>query len=191
MPTADRRAFVPRAIEYFLRQDYPHKELIILDDGSEAVADLVPETPEIHYERLPQSLSIGAKRNLACERARGEVIVHWDDDDWHAPWRLTYQVAELVRAKADLCGLSRTPFYEAKTDRAWQHVYSGSRPWVCAGTMVFTKTFSQRNRFPNLNVGEDTQFVWATTGTRVAMLENPDFYVAMIHPANTSPKRSV
>jgi hypothetical protein len=29
MPTANRRAFVPRAVVYFLRQDYPNKELVI------------------------------------------------------------------------------------------------------------------------------------------------------------------
>ena len=29
-------AFVPRAIEYFLRQDYAHKQLVIVDDGREA-----------------------------------------------------------------------------------------------------------------------------------------------------------
>jgi glycosyltransferase involved in cell wall biosynthesis len=33
MPTFNRRAFVPQAIRYFLRQDFEHKELIIVDDG--------------------------------------------------------------------------------------------------------------------------------------------------------------
>ena len=32
MPTANRRAFVPQAIHYFLQQDYPRRELIILDE---------------------------------------------------------------------------------------------------------------------------------------------------------------
>jgi glycosyltransferase involved in cell wall biosynthesis len=29
MPTADRCRFVPAAIEYFRRQDYPERELVI------------------------------------------------------------------------------------------------------------------------------------------------------------------
>jgi len=29
-----RRMFVPNAIKYFLNQDYPNKELIIIDDGT-------------------------------------------------------------------------------------------------------------------------------------------------------------
>jgi len=89
MPTHDRRPFVGRAIEHFLRQDYPHRELIIVDDGADAVRDLVPdlgsETPRIRYLRLESRRTLGAKRNLAGREAQGEVIVHWDDDDWMAP----------------------------------------------------------------------------------------------------------
>ena len=42
MPTADRRRFVPLAIQNFLQQDYPNRELVILDDGQDSVADLAP-----------------------------------------------------------------------------------------------------------------------------------------------------
>jgi len=42
---------------------------------------------------------VGAKRNLACDLANGDIIVHWDDDDWMADWRLSYQVEQLMRAE--------------------------------------------------------------------------------------------
>ena len=93
MPTYNRRAFVPQAIRCFLRQDYPNCELLVIDDGTEPVADCVPESENIRYVRLDQKMTIGAKRNLACEQARGEFIVHWDDDDWYPPWRVRMQVA--------------------------------------------------------------------------------------------------
>src|SRR5262249_23901876 len=88
MPTADRRKFVPKAISYFQAQDYPNKELIIIDDGAESAVDLVPNDPLIRYIRLYAKKTVGAKRNMACEEARGEIIAHWDDDDWMASWRL-------------------------------------------------------------------------------------------------------
>ena len=110
MPTANRRAFVPQAIRYFLRQDYAKKELLVLDDGSDPVADLVPNSDVIRYIRLPQRMSLGAKRNLACAEARGEVIAHWDDDDWYAAFRLQYQVKSLVSSTAEICG-SRQPLF--------------------------------------------------------------------------------
>jgi glycosyltransferase involved in cell wall biosynthesis len=57
MPTYNRRHFVPQAIKYFLRQDYPHKELIILDDGTDKIRDLVLDFPEMQYFLRGQFLS--------------------------------------------------------------------------------------------------------------------------------------
>ncbi|HWU89495.1 MAG TPA: glycosyltransferase, partial [Kofleriaceae bacterium] len=85
MPTCDRRPFVPRAVRQFLAQRWPDAELIIVDDGERPVEDLVPAHERIRYLRLPARRSIGHKRNLACEAATGELVVHWDDDDWMAP----------------------------------------------------------------------------------------------------------
>lgn len=51
MPTYNRRAFVPQAIYYFLRQDYPNKELIIVDDSTDEVGDLIPGDERIRYIR--------------------------------------------------------------------------------------------------------------------------------------------
>src|SRR5512137_1714402 len=78
MPTCNRRKFVPRAIQYFLRQDYPFRELIVVDDGTDGVRDLIPGDGRIRYIRIGKKLTIGAKRNLACEQAVGEIILHWD-----------------------------------------------------------------------------------------------------------------
>ena len=63
MPTADRPAIVPRAIQYLLRQDYPAKELVILDDGADSVADLIPGDPRIRKLRETRRRTVGAKRN--------------------------------------------------------------------------------------------------------------------------------
>src|SRR5574341_607392 len=111
MPTANRRRFVPRAVEQFLRQDYPEAELLILDDGDDPIEDLVPPGANIRYLRLPARLALGAKRNLACEQARGELILHWDDDDWMAPHRVRYQVETLLEQGAEICGLRKMYFY--------------------------------------------------------------------------------
>src|SRR5215204_4099526 len=96
MPTYNRRRFVARAVEYFRRQDYTRSELLIVDDGSDAVQDLVPKRRRVRYIQLPSRHSVGAKRNIACEQARGDIILHWDDDDWHAPHRVRYQVEALL-----------------------------------------------------------------------------------------------
>jgi len=112
MPTANRRAHVTRSIQLFLRQDYPNRELLVLDDGEDRVDDLMPDDHRIRYVGLEQRSVLGEKRNLGCELARGEIVVHWDDDDWQAPNRLSYQVAALRRHGAGMCGLNRVLFFD-------------------------------------------------------------------------------
>jgi glycosyltransferase involved in cell wall biosynthesis len=191
MPTADRRCFVPQAIRCFQAQDYPNKELIILDDGADSIMDLIPNDPQIHYTRLVHKQTVGAKRNLACESARGEIIAHWDDDDWHAPHRLSYQVASLTQGASEVCGANRLYFYNIDTGSAWQYIYPESqRLWLAGGTLCYRRAFWLAHRFADVNVGEDTRFVWSTPVDRLLLLPDASWYVAIIHRHNVSPKRT-
>ena len=190
MPTRDRRAFVPLAVECFLAQDYPERELVVLDDGREPVDDLLPNDSRIRYERLERQLVIGAKRNHACGLARGELVAHWDDDDWSAAGRISAQVASLERAGAAVTGLRALHFLDPVARRAWLYTYPArsSRPWVAGGSLCYRRMFWKAHPFQEVAVGEDTRFVWAR-GARVLALERRDLYVAMMHRGNTSPKR--
>lgn len=191
MPTANRFPFAHRAIRYFLDQDYPHKELIVLDDGDDSLADQIGSVEKCRYVRLDQRTPLGAKRNLACKEAAGDIIVHWDDDDWMASWRLSYQVKALIESNAAVCGLDKLYFYEPARDQAFQYVYpERARFWVAGATLCYLKSFWRENPFPNINVGEDTRFVWGGDARKMIALPDASFYVAMIHPGNTSRKRT-
>lgn len=192
MPTADRRAFVPQAIHYFLRQDYAERELVVVDDGESSVADLIPDDPRIRYARLDGRHVIGAKRNLACELARGEIVAHWDDDDWMADHRLSYQVrALLARPDAEVCGLSRILFYDPSAGTAWEYVYpEGKHGWVAGNTLCYRKSSWERHRFPEVQEGEDTRFVDRLPHSAVIALDDNTFFIGVIHARNTSPKQT-
>lgn len=191
MPTANRRRFVPQAIRYFLAQDYPSKELLILDDGEDGVADLVPDYPSIRYLRLERRMSLGAKRNVACEAAAGEIIAHWDDDDWMAPRRLRYQVEALLGAAAEACGINTLLFYEPEAGRAWKYTYpAGQRFWLSGSTLCYAKNFWAAHPFMEINVGEDSRFVWSGCPERMLVLSDPTFHVGIIHRHNVSPKQT-
>jgi 2-polyprenyl-3-methyl-5-hydroxy-6-metoxy-1,4-benzoquinol methylase len=191
MPTADRRQFVPDAIRCFLAQDYAERELVVIDDGFESVADLMPCDSRIRYRRSETRQPLGAKRNFACREARGDVIVHWDDDDWSAPWRLRYQLEELRKAGADICGLSRVWFHSPAEKKAWEYSYpERGRPWVYGASLCYTREFWERHPFPEIRVGEDTRFVWADAKARVHACPDARFLVARIHDQNTSRKRT-
>jgi glycosyltransferase involved in cell wall biosynthesis len=193
MPTRNRRDFVPTAIGHFLRQDYPSRELIILDDGESGVADLIPDLPSVRYVRLDDlastgPASIGAKRNMACKLARGEIVVHWDDDDWMAAGWLSSQVETLRSHDADLCGLDKVHFFMPSTGKAWRYVYDGKAPWICGGTLCYKKELWRRMPFQDISVGEDNAFVWSSQAKRIAVNARHDLYLSIIHDRNTSPK---
>lgn len=188
MPTRNRRAFVPRAIAQFLSQDHDNRELIVVDDGEDEIADLLPDLPSIRYHRAEGIHSIGAKRNLACEMARGTLIAHWDDDDWMAPQWLSSQVETLAASGADVCGLDRIYFYDPERRSAWRYVWDEDRPWVCGGTLLYARDYWLRTPFAEINVGEDSAFVWSAVSKTIAVNPRNQLYVGIIHDRNTSPK---
>lgn len=192
MPTFNRRAFVPRAIRCFLDQDYPETELLILDDGADAVVDLIPEDPRIHYARDLERRSHGAKCNALCATARGRFIAHWDDDDWYPPDRLTRQAQVLSDPElgVEVCGSSRAYYVDAARGRAWEYGYAGRRrPYVLGNTLCYTRAQWQRNPFQDLWCGSDTQFLSSPTLGRVHDFAEYGFVVASVHENNVSFKR--
>lgn len=190
MPTANRRPFVSAAIELFLAQDYSNKELIIVDDGQDPVGDLIPCQGQIEYLALPQRYRLGTKRNIACNVASGDIIVHWDDDDWHAPWRLSRQVQQLESGGFDICGLDRAFFVDARLGHAWEYIHPRTTmAWVCGASLCYRKSAWALHPFADIDRAEDTRFVFLSRAARIDILENDGFLVARIHETNTCPKR--
>jgi glycosyltransferase involved in cell wall biosynthesis len=189
MPTRNRRRFIKQAISYFLRQDYPRKELIILDDGEDSVADLIPVDEQICYARLHQKLLLGAKRNLGCKMSRGALIAHWDDDDWMAAHRLSAQVEHLRRKDAKVCGARELLFYSPAAGEAWLYSYPhDSRMWLAGGTLLYQRSAWEACPFPEISMGEDDAFIWQLDSKILSAMPDKSFYVALIHPGNTCGK---
>jgi hypothetical protein len=189
LPTYNRRRFLPHAIRYFVRQDYSNKELVIVDDGSDAVEDLVPAHPLIRYVRLPQKITLGSKLNLSCVEARGAIIAQWDDDDWYGADRLSLQLEAMLRTNAEVCGISDLLYYDIGRGTGHRYVYPPQqRPWLLGSSLFFRRELWERNRFAEIDIGMDALFVWAASPERVCSLPNPRFAVHLIHQSNVSPK---
>lgn len=190
MLTSGRRAFVPQAVRLFLRQTYEPRELLVVDDGPEPIADLLPDDPRVRILRLDRPLRIGDKRNRGVEAARGAVVAHWDDDDWYAPDHLRVEVDALRASGAALVGVEAPLFFAPANGRAWQYVYpAGGRPWVCGATLCYWADAWARRPFQNVQVGEDSLFVWDHGHAEVAAAPASAF-VGMVHAGNTSPKQT-
>ncbi len=155
MPTYGRPAFVNEAVAMFLAQDYPARELIVLNDcpGQTYRGDL-PRVRVINMLRRYRTL--GEKRNAAIEMARGEIIAVWDDDDVHLPWRLSWSVREMRR--------HGTPFYRPAEFWAYWgesalHNNQSVPGWVNHGTTTFAKSLWQRaGEYPAMDFREDSEF---------------------------------
>jgi glycosyltransferase involved in cell wall biosynthesis len=190
MPTYNRRRFVPLAVRYFLRQDYPEKELVVVDDGTDCVEDLIPPDPRVRYVRTTGRARVGAKRNLACQSARGPIIAHWDDDDWAARTRLSTQIEILLSTGAGLCGAHSLVYVEPDARRAWQFTYpEDGRHWLVGSTLCYLRELWVHRPFLEVDVGEDSAFVLATPSERVARLTDSRFQVGVLHRHNVSGKR--
>ena len=191
MPTFNRRKFVPLALQYYLRQDYDNRELVIVDDGTDPVRDLIPAHSGISYYQLPNKKSLGEKLNLACEWAKGDIIVHWDDDDWYDTSRISYQVEALREFDAAICGINHLLYFNINTKAAFQYIYPpDERTWLLGSSLCYLKSLWKQHPFAPIDVGMDALFVWATPPDQVKPLSNMEMAIHMIHEDNVSPKNT-
>ena len=193
MPTANRQKYIPFAVRYFLDQDYENAELIIIDDGKETVQDIIPDDPKIKYFYTKPLGTIGLKRNYACEKASGEIIMHWDDDDWHANDWISQQVYHLTHSNADICGVEHVHFYSPITDTLWvgtalnRNNPTSSRNWLNGATLAYWKSFWAKHPFKDLQTREDDDFI-ANSNGKIYAHDYVDGIIVLLHPGNTTVK---
>lgn len=189
MPTADREKYIPFAVEYFLQQDYPNKELVIIDDGKESIKHLLPEDQSIRYFYSDPLGTIGIKRNYACQQAKGDIIMHWDDDDWHASDWISKQVNFLFESGADICGIEHVHFYSPVVDTFWMGTALNKRKarWLNGATLAYWRSFWKLNPFQNKQTAEDDAFI-NSPGAKIYAHDYIDGFVALLHPKNTTVK---
>ena len=96
-PTFNRRPFIPIIIKCFENQTYPRDKMewIIVDDGTDKIEDLVAHLPYVRYFRYEEKMTLGKKRNISNEKAKGDIIVYMDDDDYYPPGRVQHAVEKL------------------------------------------------------------------------------------------------
>jgi hypothetical protein len=196
MPTTgDRRRFLPQAIRCFQHQTYPNLELVIVCDGEDDLFDLIPrDDGRIRYFYLgAERYTLGTKRNLACERAMGDLIAHFDDDDWSHPDRLGFQVGALLAEGAEFCGLSQLLFFEIDTGEVWlcrppALLHSTLFQFLPLGaTYLYRRCYWSSSPFPDVVIDEDIAFTSAEgRQDRSILVSDCYLYVAMIHDSNTS-----
>jgi hypothetical protein len=120
-PTYNRRDELRRMLSCLAAQTYPNIEAVIVNDGGEAIDDIVAAFP---FARLiEQPANAGALRAVERGRrlARGEYIGLLPDDDWLFPDHIERLVDALVRSGASVAhGCSLIRYLEREPDGSWQ-----------------------------------------------------------------------
>ena len=192
MPTNGRADWLPQAIRLFQRQTYPNLELVIVDSRPGAT---IPETSadsRIRRLQAPANATIGAMRNLACQQARGEVVIQWDDDDWYAADRVDAQVRPILDGRADITALKDALFLELDRWAFWRCEPELIRRMfvlgVLGGTLAYRRSiFSSGVRYPERSLAEDAAFLCSAVdrGARLTPLPGEALFVYLRHAANT------
>ena len=161
-PTFNRRPFIPIIIKCFENQTYPKDKIewIIVDDGTDKIEDLVSHIPQVKYFRYEEKMSLGKKRNITNEKAKGDIIIYMDDDDYYPPERISHAVTTLQKNPKALCAGSSTMYiYFKHIDKMYQFGPYGPNH-ATAATFAFRKELLQKTRFDEkATVAEEKKFL--------------------------------
>lgn len=159
MPTKGRHKMAVEAVEMFRCQTYLNRELVIVDDASDpSFPSGVKASPGMRVTYVTHRLkkTIGAKRNMACKLALGEIIIHWDSDDLSASNRIGHQVGALIESGAEVAGYNLVPF-QRMDDDAW-FVYRGSPGCIVGTSLCYWRKTWEARPFPDIQLQEDSAF---------------------------------
>jgi glycosyltransferase involved in cell wall biosynthesis len=135
-------------------------EWIIIDDGTDKIEDLVAHIPQVKYFKYDEKMLLGRKRNLAHEKATGDIIVSMDDDDYYPPERVSHAV-EMLRTnpKAMCAGSSEMHVYFKHISQMYRFGPYGPNHSTAA-TFAFRKELLKMTKFDdNAAVAEEREFL--------------------------------
>ena len=197
-PTYNRRAFIPKLIEYIQEQTYPAErmEWVVFDDGTDPIEDLLaPHMAHmnIRYIRSAEKKNVGEKRNRLNQEARGEILVCMDDDDYYPPDRVAH-VVHTLRCKPthQICGSSLVYLYFTDDQSVWQ-AGPHAPNHATFGTMGYRKSYVQNGKHAcNESVvhAEEIDFTNKYTESMI-QLDPRKVMLVICHVANTVDKRNM
>lgn len=158
---------------------------MILQDGKGAdLRSICEGQPNVRWLRYPSERNIGSKRNLCCELAAGEIILHWDDDDWSFPNRIREQV-DAILAGPPVAGYRTIHFFDERSRKA--HEYHGGPQYIVGTSFAYRRSWWQEHPFRDFTCGEDNDFRDRARGILAAM-DGLGKMVALTHGNGTSPR---
>jgi glycosyltransferase involved in cell wall biosynthesis len=183
LATGNRHRFFQQALRCYLSQDYPHRELIVVDDGEQPVGDHCVKVEGVRYLRLDRKTPTGTKLNLAAEAAAGTILQKLDDDDYYRPEFLATAVGRLLAGDWRRSIAGWDCFLVLLAGEKELH-FSGNG-WFAGGTLCFSKKLWQGKPFRDIPVDEDHWFLEDHGSRRQLRVYEPEQYILVRHGRNT------
>ena len=190
--TANRARFMPRLINIYKGQTYPHEDMewIILDDGEESVEKFFTELclPKIRYIRSDVRQPMGMKLNRLVYEARGDILVVMDDDDYYPPERVSSAVRALESNPwCEVAGTSLVYAYSTATGEIFRlGPYHDKHALNC--TLAWKKSYSQKQLFDPAEVcAVEKRFLRGFTVPMI-QLKASETILHILHSSNTFDK---
>lgn len=193
--TRDRRAFIPLAKYCVVGQSYPEDKLewVIVDDGTDQIKDLVSDLPNVKYVLVDEPMTIGAKRNLAIEKASHDILVMMDDDDVYPNNSILSRVARMLATPRKECLFSTViPCYDIHDKKSFMNVppsVLGMADRVSEATLCFTRTFWDARKFPDQQIAEGGAFLRGRE-EMCREMSPQDVIVSLCHKKTTSSRKA-
>lgn len=195
--TKDRRPFIPLAKFNLVAQSYPEEKLewVIVDDGKDQIKDLVSDLPNVKYVLCDETRewTIGAKRNLAVEKASHDILVMMDDDDVYPNNSVLSRVAHLLAEPKKECLFSTTiPCYDIHEKKSFMNVPPntlGMADRVSEATLCFTRDFWNAQPFPDKQIAEGDAFIRGRE-QMCREISPQDVIVSLTHKKTTSDRKA-
>lgn len=192
-PTYNRRRFLPILIHQFNMQTYPvdRRELIILDDSPTSNEDLIPKNNKyIKYIYQQEKMNLGEKRNKLNELAKGDIVVCFDDDDYHYPDRISYSVFKLNQEKADIAGCTSLDIYFTDIDKTYKFGPYG-RNHGTNGTFAYRRQYYENHKYDNNKNGQEEPDFTNNWTEKMANLDETKIILCINHDSNTYDKKNL
>ena len=192
--TRNRTDYLVNCINYYIGQTYQDKELIIVyyntDTHTEKYLKAQSERLKLNNIKIfkfieDKGMFLGAARNFAVNKASGDWICIWDDDDYFAPTRLENQLNFCLNNDLDGCSLEALILYSEKN---METRLSPSRITGWEGSLLVKR--KEMTKYINTKKGEDTPVLESLFDKKkMGLLVDPELYIYVFHESNTSSSR--
>ncbi|PWV94385.1 glycosyltransferase involved in cell wall biosynthesis [Paenibacillus cellulosilyticus] len=162
-----RPKYMKLLLENYARQQWAHKELIIVLNRERMSMSRYEEAAQkydnVRILRLPSKHPLGDCLNLAASHAQYPYIAKFDDDDYYGPGYIADSMNTFAQTGADIVGKRSFFFYFPHRQllmlRMRKDPTQGDIKRVAGATLMFRASVLEHVKFGKKKQGSDVQFL--------------------------------